>query len=118
MGCSIGLNGCSLKTKENLSVIENCIPVDRILLETDCPWCEIRPTHASYEFVKTKFESVKKGKWCSEKLVQGRNEPCQLIQVAEVISHIKQMDIEDFIETVHANTCRVFPALERASFEE
>ncbi len=22
------------------------VPLDRLLLETDCPWCEIRPSHA------------------------------------------------------------------------
>lgn len=45
LGFYIGLNGCSLKTDEQLKVVAE-IPNERILIETDCPWCAIRPSHA------------------------------------------------------------------------
>lgn len=45
LGFYIGLNGCSLKTAEQLNVVAQ-IPNEWILLETDCPWCGIRPSHA------------------------------------------------------------------------
>lgn len=44
-GFYIGINGCSLKTAEQLQVVAQ-IPNDKILVETDCPWCAIRPSHA------------------------------------------------------------------------
>ena len=40
LGLYIGLNGCSLKTSKNLAVVKE-LPLNKILLETDCPYCKL-----------------------------------------------------------------------------
>ena len=51
------------------------------MLETDAPWCDIRPSHAGAGFVKTTFESRKRERFEAGMCVKGRVEPCHIVQV-------------------------------------
>lgn len=70
LGFFIGINGCSLKTAENLQMVKQ-LPEGSILLETDAPWCGIKATHAGHGFIKTTWDEVKKPeKWEEGKCIK------------------------------------------------
>ncbi|XBI91581.1 hypothetical protein VPH35_028866 [Triticum aestivum] len=104
----IGINGCSLKTKENLEIVGG-IPAERLMIETDSPYCDIKNTHAGIQFVKSIWPSKKKEKYEPGLTVKGRNEPCLVRQVLEVVAGCKGIaDIEGLSKTLYHNTCRLF----------
>lgn len=55
-GFYIGINGCSMKTEDQLKTVVQ-LPNDKILIETDCPWCSIRNSHAG-EFCTCEIDHV------------------------------------------------------------
>ena len=107
LGLHIGLNGCSLRTEKGLEVAK-AIPADRLLLETDAPWCSIKKTHPSHAYVQTQFATVKKEKWAGGSLVKDRNEPCATMQVAEVVAAVRGVSLEQLAEQCWENSERLF----------
>ncbi|KAK9153367.1 hypothetical protein Sjap_000847 [Stephania japonica] len=104
----IGVNGCSLKSSENLEVVRE-IPVERLMIETDSPYCEIKNTHAGISLVKSVWPAKKKEKHDPNCIVKGRNEPCLIRQVLEVLAGCKGVDdINQLSKIIYHNTCRVF----------
>jgi TatD DNase family protein len=107
LGLYIGLNGCSLRTVENLEVVKH-LPLDKILLETDCPYCEVKQTHAGFGFMQTKFEKKNDKKFELGKMVKGRNEPCQIVQVAEIIAAVKGKSVDEVAHACYQNSMRLY----------
>jgi TatD DNase family protein len=110
LGLDIGVNGCSLKTAENLDVVKE-IPLDRLQIETDGPWCEIRPSHASAKYLADAEplpRSVKKEKYVMGCLIKGRNEPVAIGHVAHVVAGVKGVSVEEVAEAAWNNTIRMF----------
>lgn len=100
LGFDVGINGCSMKTEENIAVVKE-LPLERIQIETDGPWCEMRPSQASAKFTKDAGplpKAVKKEKWSPECMVKGRNEPCTITHVAHAIAGVKGIAVEEVCE--------------------
>jgi TatD DNase family protein len=101
MGFSVGVNGCSMKTAENVAVVKE-IPLDRLQIETDGPWCEMRASHASATFLHDAptlgCKAVKKEKWTKGAMVKGRNEPVTIAHVAHAVAGIKGLSVAEVCE--------------------
>lgn len=111
----VGLNGCSLRNEENMQCCKE-IPLERLLLETDAPWCDIRRTHESFKYLnnyEVPFNSVKKDKLSKlenidDTMVKGRNEPCTMEQVARVVANAKDLDLSFVVDRVWENSISVY----------
>jgi len=122
LGLYIGINGCSLKTHENIETVKH-LPLNRLILETDCPWCDIKPTHAGYEYINsgstttasTLYPTMKDKKYNRELgyCVKNRTEPCHVIQVARVVAGVKCVSIEDVVRVCNQNAHDLFGGLNR-----
>ncbi|SCM03419.1 TatD-like deoxyribonuclease, putative [Plasmodium chabaudi adami] len=117
----IGVNGCSLKTPENINAVKK-IPMDLLLLETDAPWCSIKKSHASYHYIKDKYEkrnytNLKKIKnilQCDDTVIfKDRNEPYNIVDIAEITYKIREenMSFNSFCQKVRCNTVKLFKKL-------
>lgn len=79
------------------------------MLETDCPYCDVRSSHAGAQFLASKWPSKKKEAWDPSAMVKGRNEPCQIRQVLEVVCGARgEADTSQFAQTVYATTSKMF----------
>ncbi|PSN63860.1 deoxyribonuclease tatD [Corynespora cassiicola Philippines] len=110
MGFDVGVNGCSMKTEENIEVVRQ-IPLEHLQIETDGPWCEMRPSHASAKYLKDAPplpKAVKKEKWTKGAMVKGRNEPATIPHVAYAIAQIKEITVEEVCEATWRNSIRMF----------
>ncbi len=59
LGLYIGVNGCSFKTAENCAVVRE-IRLDRLMIETDGPWCEVRPSHEGWKYLVAQHQQQSK----------------------------------------------------------
>ena len=112
MGFDVGINGCSMKTKENIGVVKE-VPLERLQIETDGPWCEMRPSHASATYLSDAPElpcgkAVKKEKWKLGSMVKGRNESATIMHVAHAVAKIKGVGLEEVCETAWRNSVEMF----------
>ena len=90
------------------------VPLSHMQIETDGPWCEMRPSHASSAYLKDwpgkegMARSVKKEKWVEGAMVKGRNEPCTIGAVAWVVAGVKGCRVEEVVEACWRNSVGMF----------
>ena len=50
-------SGCSLKTEANLDCVRQ-LPLDKMMIESDCPWCEASPASPTLAFGARIFQPI------------------------------------------------------------
>ena len=106
-GWDIGVTGNSFQTGEQLQVMKN-IPLERLHIETDAPYCGIKRTSAGFKFLKEKDFGVKVEKYSKDKYVQRRCEPSHIIDIATIMSNLKNIPLFDLVNQVHSNSLQLY----------
>ncbi|KAI0673344.1 Mg-dependent DNase [Trametes maxima] len=117
MGFHIGINGCSLKTADNLATTKTIRP-EKLVLETDAPWCSMTSTQASKAHLASLppalnalyFPAGKKPEaFVYGQPVKGRNEPAAIGGVAWVVCKLHgDVPLEKITEKAWKNTVELF----------
>ncbi|KAL4800479.1 hypothetical protein BDV19DRAFT_398046 [Aspergillus venezuelensis] len=111
LGFDISVNGVCFRTEEQLDMVRS-IPLEKLQLETDAPWCEVLEGD---EKIKPYLEgarplpgSRKHGKFRAGEMVKGRNESCTIERVAMVVAGLKGVGIEEIAKAAWENSVRMF----------
>eukprot|EP00760_Papus_ankaliazontas_P011859 PhM_4_TR15081/c0_g1_i1/m.16861/K03424/tatD; TatD DNase family protein len=101
-GLSVSLSGASLRSASYVSdvIVRGLFSSRtgfryqrRLMLETDAPWCDVRPTHDGHKFISKETSCRFTVAAAPEKLIVGspsqvlkrRHEPCQLPTILEAL---------------------------------
>ena len=76
-----------------------------------CPYCDVRSTHVGYQYIQSHAmnqTSYSEKKFIMGHMVKSRQEPCHIVQIAEIIAGIQQIDMEVVANTCYDNSVRLF----------
>ncbi|KAL3469529.1 hypothetical protein BJX99DRAFT_241115 [Aspergillus californicus] len=111
LGFEISVNGVSFRTDEGLDMVRH-LPLDRLQLETDAPWCEVLGSDEKIApFLRGVRElppARKHGKFREGEMVKGRNESCTIERVAMVVAGLKGVEVEEVVRAAWENSVRMF----------
>jgi TatD DNase family protein len=110
MGFDISIKGISFKTQDQLEMVRE-IPLDRLQLETDAPWCEIPTSGSVLEFLKDASPlppSRKYSSFRSGDMVEGRNESCVIERVARFVAGLKGISLDEVADNAWKDSVSMF----------
>lgn len=111
LGFDVSVNGFSFQDRECLDMVA-AIPLDRLQIETDAPWGEIKATSdVAKRYLKHAPQlpaSKKKDKWDAACMVKERNESCAIERVAYVVAGLKGISVEEVANAAWKNSTHMF----------
>ena len=100
-GFYLGITGFITKQdrgKELREILKKkTIPLDRLVIETDCPF--MMPAIPKEGFQEVKFTEIKTGR---------NNEPCTLVLVADCIAQCYGVSIQEVVDITTRNAMKIF----------
>ena len=84
------------------------------MLETDAPWCGVKPTHAAAAHVRAAWPACKKERYAPGHTVRDRNEPCHIVAVAEALAGVRGEDVAVLADAAARNARALFFAAANA----
>ena len=75
-----------------------------------CPYCDVRSTHEGYSYIQTHMNqnSQSEKKFILGQMVKSRQEPCHIVQIAEIVAGIQQLPIDVVANNCYDNSVRLF----------
>ncbi|PWY67111.1 deoxyribonuclease TatD [Aspergillus sclerotioniger CBS 115572] len=111
MGLDISVNGVSFRTDAGLDMVR-AIPLERLQLETDAPWCEVLGGDeriSGYLRGARELPGVRKhNKFILGQMIKGRNESCYMERVALVVAGVKGVEVEVVARAAWENSVKMF----------
>lgn len=111
LGFDISVNGVSFRSDEQIEMVKH-IPLDKLQLETDAPWCEVLEKDPKIEPFLTNARplppSRKHNKFILGQMVKTRNESCTIERVGLVVAGLKGLTAEEVAEAAWNNSSKMF----------
>lgn len=111
LGLDVSVNGFSSQDRESVDMVA-AIPLERLQLETDAPWGEIKATSNLAKRYCVNAPplpaSKKRDKWDASSMVKERNESCSMQTVAFVVAGLKGCSVEEIADAAWHNSARMF----------
>ncbi|OQU98991.1 hypothetical protein CLAIMM_04698 isoform 1 [Cladophialophora immunda] len=110
LGFDVSVNGVSFRAEAQLGMVR-AIPLDRLQLETDAPWCEIPAAGPAADYLKDAPPlplSRKPSKFVKGDMVKGRNESCVIERVARVVAGVKGVSLTEVVDAAWRNSVTMF----------
>jgi len=107
----ISVNGFSFAIRESVDMVA-AIPLERLHLETDAPWGEVKATSVLAKRYLVNAPPLpackKRDKHDPASMVKERNESCAVSTVAYIVAGVKGVDVEEVADKAWENSVRVF----------
>ncbi|KAI0887751.1 Mg-dependent DNase [Annulohypoxylon maeteangense] len=111
LGFDISVNGFSFQSQESVDMVA-AIPLERLQVETDAPWGEIKSGNEVSKRYLTSASPLppnkKRDKWDATCMVKERNESCTIERVAYVVAGLKGVTVDEVAEAAWKNSINMF----------